>query len=433
MQKLVAIVCLLCMWAFQTAAQSDTIRLMHYNLLNYRNSTAQCTNSTNNADKKDGYLETIVAHAKPDILTVNEMGANWLNPNKILTNALNTNGVTHFEQAEFTNNSFSSLTNMLFYNKQKLVLHNQEIISKNLSGANLVRVVDAYTLYVNRPIDLAKGDTVFMTVFVAHLKAGSTSADQTERAEMTEAAMDYLKNNHFDHSYFFTGDFNIQSSSEQCYQNLTNHSVADIRFYDPKDAPGGWNNNSNYANLHTQSTHNSDTRGGCFSSGGMDDRFDFVLIGKEVKNNTYRIKYINGSYTALGQDSRRFNGDVLNPTNNSVPAEVATALYEMSDHLPVFLDLEVQKGDVGIAQHKKDEVSISIVAEGNWEISTTSNQKIKTVNLINAMGQTILDNANTAVENGFLINTQNLSKSVYFVQIILESGEVYTKKVFKGN
>lgn len=406
----------------------DTIRLMHYNLLNYRNTTTQCTNSTNNADKKDGHLQTIIDHVVPDILTVNEMGANWLNPNKILNNALNKNGRDFYDQAEFKNNSFSSLANMLFYNANKIELLKQDVISKSLTNADLVRIIDVYTLYVKNNA-LTNGDTTFLTVFVAHLKAGSNSSDKVERAAMTEAAMEYLKTNHTTSNYFFAGDFNIQTSSEQCYKNLTQNSETSIRFYDVKDAPGSWNNNSLYSNLHTQSTHDGDSRGGCFSTGGMDDRFDFILCGNEVLKNTYGVKYIDGSYKALGQDSRRFNGNILNPSSNIIPSKVATALYEMSDHLPVLMDVVAKDGASSVHDVKNNRLFVGH-KENAWEVYLPKDEANYTINVFDLTGKKLVLNM-VELDNKVEIKHNQIPSGVYLIIAENANGTKYFQKVTK--
>ena len=45
----------------------------------------------------------------------------------------------------------------------------------------------------------------------------------------------------------------------------------------------------------------------------------------------------------------RFNGSVLSPINNSVPDNVANALFMQSDHLPVVMDLAID-AHVGLAE-----------------------------------------------------------------------------------
>lgn len=401
---------------------------MHYNLLNYRNSTAQCTESTNNGDKKDGYLSIIAAHIKPDVITVNEMGANWLNPNKILTKALNVDGVTHFDQAEFTNNSFSSLTNMLFFNTEKLVLKNQETIAKDKNNQDLVRVVDVYNLYYKNDEALQKGDTIFITFLAVHLKAGSTTDDQNERALCTEAIMNYLSDHKAAHSYLLSGDFNVQSNSETAYKNLTATGSEDIRYYDPVDAPATWNNNSNYTNLHTQSTHVSDTRGGCFSSGGMDDRFDFILVGKEVLNNTYDVKYLDGSYHAVGQDSRRFNSDVVTPSNNDVPADVADALYNMSDHLPVTLKLVVKKSNSSVQPFSGvGRLMIRQLPDQQLEIRFPESV-VEGVRLLDLSGRTVMEDNQKSKTNTQNLEIRSVNPGVYIVEVRTQNrGTLITK------
>lgn len=335
---------------FQNALAQDNfdiIRMMHYNLLNYRNTTPQCDGTTNPPATKDAALKTILNHAKPDLVTLNEIGANPVNANRLLSNAFVVDGMD-YDFANYSNNASSSIVNMLFYNRNRLVLQRQNIIDKAVNGALLVRVIDIYTLYYKDPIGLAAGDTVFFHAAVTHLKAGDTQADKDERARMTEALMAYIeKTKTAPMNWLISGDFNIQSSTETSYQNLISHKTERIRFFDPAESPGTWNNNANFANLHTQSTRTSSTSGGCFSSSGLDDRFDFILAGEEIMDNSQNLGYIKNSYKALGQDGNRFNSTINSPANNSAPAEIITALYNLSDHLPVTLDLKVRKWVAG--------------------------------------------------------------------------------------
>ena len=51
------LVWVLCCVSLIGNAQEDTIRVMHYNLLNYGNYTSYCTSLNNNIDNKDDYLK----------------------------------------------------------------------------------------------------------------------------------------------------------------------------------------------------------------------------------------------------------------------------------------------------------------------------------------------------------------------------------------
>lgn len=315
----------------------DTITFMQYNLLMYGNNFGGCTSSNNNINDKNQYLHTIVEYVKPDILTVNELYKDPFYSNFLLNGALNINGISYFQMGEPTNVSNSYTINQIFYNSDKLVLYTQGAISTSY------RDITIYRLYYNTPDLKYTKDTVYINCCVTHLKAGQGYED--ERANETQKLMDYLNNTNATGNYLFMGDFNFYTSAEPGFQNLVNYYNEDVRFYDPVNKMGSWNNNSYYASVHTQSTH---TSGDCPSGGGMDDRFDFILVSDEILSGADKAKYVQNSYRAVGQDGKHFNKSLLDsPTNTSVPNDVLHALYNMSDHLPVTLKLAVGN-NVGI-------------------------------------------------------------------------------------
>ena len=53
------------------------------------------------------------------------------------------------------------------------------------------------------------------------------------------------------------------------------------------------------------------------------------------------MEYIEDSLTPFGNDGNHFNQSINQGTNSAVSPEVADALYEASDHLPVFADFDV--------------------------------------------------------------------------------------------
>ena len=96
----------------------DIIKMMHYNILNYRNTTTWCDGSTNPPTDKDAHLKTILNHVKPDIVTLNEIGSNPVNASRLLSNAFVVAGMD-YDFGKFSNQANSSLVNMMFYNKKK--------------------------------------------------------------------------------------------------------------------------------------------------------------------------------------------------------------------------------------------------------------------------------------------------------------------------
>ena len=108
---------------------------------------------------------------------------------------------------------------------------------------------------------------------------------------------------------------------------------------DPLPA-GNWHASSSYSLLHTQSTRTAEFGGG--STGGLDDRFDFILFTGDVNSGANKVQYVNNSCKAFGNDGNHLNDALIDPpVNPNVPDSVIQALYYMSDHLPVICDLTV--------------------------------------------------------------------------------------------
>ncbi|MEA3318205.1 MAG: T9SS type A sorting domain-containing protein, partial [Bacteroidota bacterium] len=175
-------------------------------------------------------------------------------------------------------------------------------------------------------------------------KAGNGTAEAQERADEVAEFMNYIKNLGVAGNYFFMGDFNLYDDDEDAFQQLINPTNATYKFYDPVNQIGNWHVNSTYKNYHTQSTHTE--YNGCASTGGMDDRFDFIMASGNIINGTDKVQYIADSYTTLGQDGSSYNSALNTTSNSSVPTAVAQALYNNSDHLPVMLDIKIDK-DLG--------------------------------------------------------------------------------------
>lgn len=319
------------------AAAQDTLRVLHYNLLYYGINVSVCISTNNNIDLKDQYLTTIINFTRPDIFTVNELGRGsstnpTANATRILDNVLNTQGRTHFSAAGFTNVRGSDIVNMLYYNHHKFTLHSQDVIT------SITRDINLYRLYINNMPRLAQGDTTFIIAIVAHFKAGSTNDDLTRRANEAAAVMAYIDNRNIRGNVMFLADFNMKNAYEQAFQTITQYHTAVYRFIDPIDVSGNWFNNPDVAQYHSQSTRVSSTNT-CFIGGGLDDRFDMILLSRALFQGDQGLIYRQGSFRVIGQDGIRLNGELITPTNSSAPAGVIHALYNMSDHLPVELQL----------------------------------------------------------------------------------------------
>ncbi len=418
------------------AQQPEQITVMSYNLLNYRNATSYCTFTQNNPLTKEQHLKTIVQYVKPDILVCNEVGDAPTNADFILLNSLNVNGVNYYDKAAYSNNGFSSLVNALFYNTLKFTLKSQTALATNLDGTNMVRVIDVYRFYYNDSLLTNQSDTVFFTVVAAHLKAGSTAADVAERTAATASLMAFIPIGVADDNVIMCGDMNVYKSQEAAYQNLTQGSNVGTRFYDPVNAPGNWANDGAFAQLHTQSTRSTATNGGCFSSGGLDDRLDHILITNEVRDNLQGMRYLPNTYHAVGNDGLHFNKAITDDTNNSVPANVLTAIYNLSDHLPVVAEFEIERQQIGVDENTLFAAQIDFANPVNNFLElrlTSANAKNPKLRILNLAGS-VLHSGNLVQDgNSWSYNyaTAHLANGLYFVEITTANGWRSVKKMIK--
>lgn len=419
---------LLCAFYLQTQAQ-DTLTVMQYNMLNYGNYTSYCTVANNNHEEKDLLLRTILDYVAPDIFTVNEMSQYEFYHERILTEVLNTSGKDYFRKAEISNIAGSSIINGLYFNSNKLTFHSQYVAQWE------VRDINVYKLYYNHP-SLAQGDTTFIHCIVAHLKSSQGAANAEKRATMVNNTMNWLKNNMSPGNYLMMGDFNVYNSSELCYQLLTNPepSYQAFAFYDPINQPGNWHDAASFAGIHTQSVSTSGN--GCQASGGMDDRFDFILASEKIMQGTANVQYISDTYKALGQDGLHFDRSITDPPQNTtVPAAVLNALGTQSDHLPVVLKLLMRDGPTGINHALAYLNNAEIRYSGNEQylhINSGKDQRIQT-SIIDLTGKVISSEIFylSSGNNTLKLPTEHLSIGMYLLRITETNGGNLTLKLVK--
>jgi len=110
--------------------------------------------------------------------------------------------------------------------------------------------------------------------------------------------------------------------------------------------PGNWNQ-STYSEYHTQSTRTRAIGDGG-ATGGLDDRFDMILNSTGITQEG-KIKYIPGSFVAVGNDGNHYNDSINQRPNTSVPDSIADALYYTSDHLPVYAKYKFDQNPISIS------------------------------------------------------------------------------------
>ena len=417
------------LWTALSTQAQDTLTVMQYNLLyygNYNSGYAECFETNNNTQHKDECIRTIVDFVKPDIFTVCEFGATATLQNDFLRHNLNINGANYWQSDNIINYAGSNIINHIFFDSRKLGLKKHVALRTN------PRDTDVYELYLKTP-GLAAGDTIKLICIVAHPKAGM--GYESNRRALMQVAMDHVNQYYSNDNVLIMGDFNMYSASEPGYRLLTQtYSNPSICFMDPLGSigVGEWNNNSQFAPFHTQSTRSYSEE--CFSGGGLDDRFDFILMADEIAFSYNHMRYVQGSYHAVGNDGNHFNMSVDQGYNSSVPAEVAEALFDGSDHLPVTMKIAVDV-HLGVKDNEAQSLYASIAPNPASDNAVVHffNPSLGQVQfeLYSLQGQLMQHTSANFSEGSqeFVLSLESLTKGFYLLRIRQDNGCGQTVKL----
>ncbi len=337
-------------FSLSAKGQSDTIRIMAYNVLYYGDRPA-CQGGHN---IYHNYLKTIVAYCNPDILGLEKVAAipmftgdnSGTAPkgfaDSILKFSLDSAYVNRYNYCGFSNNSGADNISLLFYNKNKFGFSGIVASYSNVTDFN------TYKLFY-KTSKLLSGDTIFLYVVLNHTQSGNSA---TVRNGQIHGEMSQL-------SGLFTslpnmvnmGDFNTHNSNEGCYQTLVAPSDPAFAFSDPPfhpDAlytyPADWDNNpSDYAaNLTTSTRISASLPNSCGTGGGGKSWYDHLFISPSLVNGSRRIKYIANSYHTVANDGNRTGISVNDlPANTSATTSVIQAIYQMSNKYPIIASFEI--------------------------------------------------------------------------------------------
>ncbi len=287
-----------------TLSLAASIRVVTYNALNFGG----------NDEDRLPFFETILNDIDADILLFQEI-ENGMG-GELLLSALN-NGSDDFSGSVYLNGPDTN--NILIYRNSLITFASQDTISTDL------RDISEFELII---------DGTLIRFYSCHLKA-STGNEYLRLAEVTQLR-NHLSQLDEGSEFIIVGDMNFYTSSEPGYQKFIADEVNNIgRAEDLSDEVGEWHNNIDFAGVHTQSTRTNQFGGG--AGGGLDDRFDFIFSSYQL-NNGIGLEYIDDTITSFGNDGEHFNMSINNGTNSAVSPEIADALYEASDHLPVIAD-----------------------------------------------------------------------------------------------
>lgn len=404
MKKIITV--LLIASSFCVNAQ-ETLNTMFYNLFKFPNALPQ---------NRELILRDILDDYKPDLFMVCELVTE--NGADLILNTSLKNQVDTFKRASFTSDLSKPedpLQTMVFYNTRKLTLLSQQKLT------TVYRDINQYSFKLN----VDPTNPIYLEVFVAHLKSSTGTANQQTRLQMVQTVTNALQNLTQPNTYvLFAGDFNFYTSTEPGYQAILNSSNA-IILKDPVNAPGSWQDNASFSHLHTQSTRVSNAGFGSGTnsgaSGGMDDRFDFIMMSENFSNSS-RFSYINGTYKAYGNNADCLNKDVNDPLSvGPYSLTLRNNLYNMSDHLPVVMQFQVSENlaikDNSIqplmrfvSSNISDKKIIISVDVSRW------NTKNRMLYIYNVSGQ-LINVVPVNKDENVVLSIENYASGVYFIKM----------------
>jgi hypothetical protein len=397
--------------SFSVAAQ-DTVTVMHYNLLFFP------SGGNNRMDD----LGVILQYEKPDIFMCCEMETH-AGARNILDSALNVGAINYYDSAAFVDGYDTD--NMLYYNSNKLTLASQNQLTTAL------RDISHYQLF-----SCGATDTVWYDLFEAHLKASSGTSNANARLAEVTILTNYIATLPANTNIIFGGDFNfysVMSSIEPAWNQLTVNCVQP--FKDPINMAGEWHSNVVYKSIHTQATRSTTNPGCCGGvTGGLDDRFDFLLINQNLRDGLAGAQYIPGTYKVVGNDGNHFNKAIVEtPVNTSVPAAVNTALFNMSDHLPVVMKVYTCDATIGIEENVgADHVFISFPNQEEILINANYLKEEKLIAEVLSINGSVICSSNfisVPGNNQFLLHTPFMEKGMYILRLTSASGTIVKKFV----
>lgn len=299
------------------AAPASAVRVCTYNVLNFPGTTG--------TERLDDF-RMVLEEVDPDVLIVQEM-LSLDGVNQFLSGVLNYSVPGLYAAGPFVDGPDTD--NALFYKPSVVDL---------VSHTEIPTALRNISEYVLTPVGYTATEAQFR-VYSFHLKAGSTSDDLTQRLAEATILRDHLNDLPAGTYFMLGGDYNVQASTEAAYQKLVGSEADnDGRSLDPISRPGAWHDNASYADVHTQSPRTLSFGGG--ATGGMDDRFDQLLVAYPLADGQ-GMDYVSGSYVAFGNDGLHFNIAINEGTNYAVGDEMADAIHEASDHIPVYAEFQL--------------------------------------------------------------------------------------------
>jgi hypothetical protein len=307
------------------APAAHALRVVNYNFMYYPQV---------NVSGRNPHFRTVFQPLDADIVVAQEVYT-LAGVDSFRTNVLNVLEPGQWLSADYIAGPESN--NALFYKPSKVQFLGEWAFNP-IPGSGTERYIHCFRL---KPVGYSSSEAEFR-VYSVHLKAGSTSADRTQRLNEATSLRDTMNAMPTGAHAFTCGDFNMQASSEAAFQKLLESQANNTgRVYDPLNAVGTWNDNASFASIHTQCPSTTAYRPTAqYAGGGVDDRFDMFLPTYNLGNGQ-GLDLLTSTYIPVGNDGQHLNKSVTDPPIAPEDTAYARALWYASDHLPVRVDIQL--------------------------------------------------------------------------------------------
>jgi endonuclease/exonuclease/phosphatase family metal-dependent hydrolase len=229
-----------------TLHASDGVRVACWNITNYGGgNTANIENVV--------YGEFNGNRFAPDVILLQEIETSGALAQIVSTLNTGLGGVSgsppDWTAAQFFSGGGGGINTALVYRSGMFDLVGSTLVAPNGGTSANPRNIVRYDLRLEGYL----AEETVIALYPVHMKAGSSGSDQARRLVEAQIIRDDAETLPAGRHIIVGGDFNIQSSSQAAYQELTGFQANNNgRVLDPINAPGSWNNSFTYRNIHTQ-------------------------------------------------------------------------------------------------------------------------------------------------------------------------------------
>jgi hypothetical protein len=163
-----------------------------------------------------------------------------------------------------------------------------------------------------------------------------------------------------------------------------------------------------------------------------------ILASRSITDHTLGVSYALDTYAAFGNDGNSYNLQLNCSANGPVPTNVCQALRQMSDHLPVVMELVFDGAvsisdnltasgfDIRLQDHPDTEQWVLAISGDGAEVIPLE------MSVTDMTGRLVIAPAITGAQE-VVIPTHQLPPGIYIIRLRDRQGKYWARKIIKAN